>query len=325
MSLSAAKPSITQKEQIVNMRFTPLQRGGGNGLPFGNFGGSDTSDDDDDNENESSGNNSTPSVELAHSTSNHMLREVGSSAVGQRGFQRPNVTKSKSKTVKKAIADHVQEHNNGEKSRQGNTTGSTASTTTGCCGAAEVRKVTRVVKTRKHDSVMGEGLMASEEGKGEGRGDVEDAVLGSCDIEHIERANSPMNNDIVNLRQYIRDKSQRCDQDQSRDVLLRESSPEPRHHHQTNLGESSSLEGASYKPPLMGIDTSFVPPELVVFGVSEAVWECFADALNAAIPRGTQEMENQINRWNSDAFEDLGFNVCIHSLDAGMTLSVFSK
>ncbi|KAJ1999979.1 hypothetical protein GGI04_004340 [Coemansia thaxteri] len=192
---------------------------------------------------------------------------------------------SKAKTVKKALAQHELT----------------------ACGllSAGPRKVTRVVKTRKHDSVMGEGLVASEEMKTRTTPDDSDTAGGLS-----QRSHSPMVGDIGNLRRFIRDKSEHRDAIEPRDVMLPESS------------HDSRRPPSAYKPPLMGIDASFVPPELAERSVDPATWECFADALNAAIPRSTQEVENQITRWNTDAFDSLGFCIRLVSLDSGLTLSV---
>ncbi|KAJ2332608.1 hypothetical protein GGI00_002713 [Coemansia sp. RSA 2681] len=274
------------QQQVLSMQFTPLCRAGAP-VPeaLGDLGGSDTSDDDAD-----------AAADLAHSSSNRMLCELGvrthpaagGSALAQEAF------KTTPKHVKKAIAEHA-------RAAQGSAADAEA--------RAGPRKVTRVVKTCKQESVMGEGLVASEE-----KSALADAGAGAEAEGPAQRAHSPLVGDIGNLRRFIRDRSERQDAVEPRDVPLREAASDARRQ-----------PPAAYKPPLMGIDASFVPPELAARGVGAAVWECFADALNAAIPRGTQEVENQIARWNADAFDDLGFGIGLVSLDFGLSLSVAEK
>ncbi|KAJ1962065.1 hypothetical protein GGI12_002871 [Dipsacomyces acuminosporus] len=188
----------------------------------------------------------------------------------------------KPKSVKKAIASHISSAN-----------GAAAMASRDVVRGG-VRSFTRVVKTIKHDSVMGEGLVASEE-----------LQQAACTGRMTESGSeSSIVSDIDSLRKSIRDKSNYRDAVEPRDVLLREESPAPR-------------RLASYKPPLMVIDPSFVPPQLASLNVDSNVWECFVDALNAAIPRGSQEIQNQIDRWNADAFDDLGFHIKLVSLDSG--------
>ncbi|KAI8322450.1 hypothetical protein GQ54DRAFT_304047 [Martensiomyces pterosporus] len=297
----AALANRSGRDELITMRFAALQRGRGPGAAFlDDPEVSDTSDDDD-------------VGELARNSSNRMLRELGNDPnaggrpqLNQQAPQEQAVSKPKS--VKKAIAKHISETNSG-----GGVNGHAAANGSGMKNG--VRKVTRVVKTRKHDSVMGEGLVASEELKPVGGlaedGDVEEAADES-DLDEPEESKSPMVGDIANLRRFIRDKSHHRDTIEPRDVPLREGSPGPR-------------RLANYKPPLMGIDSSFVPPQLKSLNIDPNVWECFADALNAAIPRGSKEIENQIGRWNSDAFEDLGFHINLVSLDSGLTLSVSTQ
>ncbi|KAJ2745020.1 hypothetical protein GGI20_002513 [Coemansia sp. BCRC 34301] len=274
------------QSQVLSMRFTPLCHAGmATSEALGGIGGSDTSDDEVD-----------AAENLAHSSSNRMLCELGvrTHPITGRSMLAQETFKTTPKHVKKAIAEHAL-------ATQGNEADTEAS--------AGPRKVTRVVKTCKQESVMGEGLVASEERK-----DFAVAPAPPSAEELPQRSYSPLVGDIGNLRRFIRDKSERQDAVEPRDVPLRESSPDTRRQ-----------PLAAYKPPLMGIDASFVPPELTGRGIGAAIWECFADALNAAIPRGTQEVENQITRWNVDAFEDLGFSISLVSLDSGLTLSVSEK
>ncbi|KAJ2818326.1 hypothetical protein FBU31_005916 [Coemansia sp. 'formosensis'] len=271
-------------QQVLSMRFMPLNHTGvSTSQALGSIGESDTSDDE-----------GGAAEDLAHSSSNAMLCELGvrthpaagRSALAQDSF------KIAPKNIKKAIASHALATQGSEADSQAHD---------------GPRKVTRVVKTCKQESVMGEGLVASEERKAHGVAEVGDDRL-------AQRSYSPLVGDIGSLRKFIRDRSERQDAVEPRDVLLHESSPDTRR-----------PPLAAYKPPLMGIDTSFVPPELAECAVDSAIWECFADALNAAIPRGTQEVENQIARWNGDAFEELGFGISLVSLDSGPSLSVLKR
>ncbi|KAJ2885162.1 hypothetical protein H4R27_001590 [Coemansia aciculifera] len=275
-------------QQVLSMRFAPLCRAGAStSEALGSIGESDTSDDE-----------VGTAEDLAHSSSNRMLCELGvrthpaagRSTLAQEAFN------TAPKNVKKAIAKHAL-------AAQGSKADGDAHD--------GPRKVTRVVKTCKQESVMGEGLVASEERKAHAMPD-DVAEIGEDGL--AQRSHSPLVGDIGRLRKFIRDKSERQDAVEPRDVLLHESSPDTRR-----------APPAAYKPPLMGIDTSFVPPELAECVVDPAIWECFADALNAAIPRGTQEVENQIARWNGDAFEELGFAISLVALDTGPTLSVLKK
>ncbi|KAJ2889131.1 hypothetical protein IWW38_004831 [Coemansia aciculifera] len=220
-----------------------------------------------------------------------MLCELGvrTHPVADHSVPMQEASKTRPKHVKKAIAEHALAAQEGEADSE---------------AISSPRKVTRVVKTFKQESVMGEGLVASEERNS--------SVEAEEQLQ--QRSYSPLVGDIGNLRRFIRDKSERQDAVEPRDVPLREPSSDARRQ-----------PLAAYKPPLMGIDSSFVPPELAGRGIDAAVWECFADALNAAIPRGTREVENQIARWNADAFDDLGFGIGLVSLDAGLTLSVSQK
>ncbi|KAJ2682019.1 hypothetical protein IWW39_006159 [Coemansia spiralis] len=270
---------------ILSMRFMPLRRvGAPTSEVQGGIDESDTSDDECD-----------AADGLAHSSSNQMLGELGTrthpsagrSKLAQEAF---NIAP---KSVKKAIDEHALAAQGSEEA-----------------GKAHdgPRKVTRVVKTCKQESVMGEGLVASEERKAQ----VEPDKMEAGEADPVQRSYSPLVGDIGCLRSYIRSESERQDALEPRDVLLHEPSSDTRH----------PPPPAAYKPPLMGIETSFVPPEL---DVDPAIWERFADALNAAIPRGTRQVEYQIARWNADAFDELGFGISLVSLDSGLTLSLSKK
>ncbi|KAJ1950400.1 hypothetical protein EC988_004400 [Linderina pennispora] len=258
-------------EKELTIRFTSLAQGKGRYRGLlDDVEVTDTSDDDED------------VGSLARNSSNSMLRALGTAPAAS-GHPKP-------KSVKKAIAKHLSDNE--------------------MPPASSERKVTRVVKTRKHDSVMGEGLVASEELKREMQNDMECTADEGDTEEDAPAMSSPA--DIEDVRQVIRQKSKQRDAVEPREVPLREGSPDPR-------------RLATYKPPLMGIDASFVPPQLALLNIDPDMWECFADALNAAIPRGSQEIENQIRRWNGDAFEDMGFHISLVSLDAGLSLSVSTR
>ncbi|KAJ2889337.1 hypothetical protein GGI21_006610, partial [Coemansia aciculifera] len=214
------------QQQVLSMRFMPLCRAGASTSEIlGGIGGSDTSDDDAD-----------AAEDLAHSSSNRMLCELGvrTHPVADHSVPMQEASKTRPKHVKKAIAEHALAAQEGEADSE---------------AISGPRKVTRVVKTFKQESVMGEGLVASEERNS--------SVEAEEQLQ--QRSYSPLVGDIGNLRRFIRDKSERQDAVEPRDVPLREPSSDARRQ-----------PLAAYKPPLMGIDSSFVPPELAGRGIDAA-------------------------------------------------------
>ncbi|KAJ1888177.1 hypothetical protein LPJ71_008558, partial [Coemansia sp. S17] len=130
------------QQQVLSMRFAPLHRAGAStSEALGSIGESDTSDDE-----------GGTAEDLAHSSSNRMLCELGvrTHPAAGRSMLAQDAFKTPPKNVKKAIAKHAL-------AAQGNEADSDAHD--------GPRKVTRVVKTCKQESVMGEGLVASEERK----------------------------------------------------------------------------------------------------------------------------------------------------------------
>ncbi|KAI9506161.1 hypothetical protein GGI25_002070 [Coemansia spiralis] len=207
---------------------------------------------------------------------------------------------TKHKAVKKAIAEHMSAASN-----TGDNGGSN------CNNNGDLQKhplnVTRVVKTRKPDSVMGEGLVVSEQI--DFPASAESGSDSYCTNGATIRRESPAPAGIESLRKKIHEKSKHVDCLEPQDVLL----------HEPTISSSTS---AVYKPSLMRIDKSFVPPELSAFGLGLVSWEHFAAALNAAIPRGPQEIQNQISRWNRDAFKGLGFAIALSTMDPSPMLLV---
>ncbi|KAJ1661619.1 hypothetical protein IW140_005949 [Coemansia sp. RSA 1813] len=255
------------KEKVVTIHFVPLRCQVG----FGGISSAQTSDTSDD-----------------ESTYNGNPRQKDSSDRTIRPTQH--------KVVKKTVANHIssvdaarkcEKNPNGRNKRPLN--------------------VTRVVKTCKPDSVLGEGLVVSEQIRSPVS--AESLSDSSCAGAAMDRANSPATEAIEEQRKKIYEKSRNVDSPEPRDVLLNEGS--------TEAGVS-----AVYKPSLMGIDSSFVPPELACFGLGLISWGHFAAALNAAIPRGKQEIRNQISRWNRDVFREHGFALSLSSMDPSLTFTV---
>ncbi|KAJ2451258.1 hypothetical protein EV183_003712 [Coemansia sp. RSA 2336] len=157
-------------------------------------------------------------------------------------------------------------------------------------------RLTRVVKTHKQDSVFGSGLVGSEQ-----------QPLQESSNSH---AISSMVGNSQSLHKHIYEKSEDSDPaDDSRDVALYESSPEP-----------SCFEPG--QPSLLGIDASAVPPELLPYEVDHKTWEYFARAFNAAVSYGKLKVEDQIERWNADVFRDCGFSIKLEALDPIPRLSL---